>query len=386
MNSRSLKLAVMLSLLGSLLYAGDLRVNILNGTRNESGKADRVALIDLTAGMAEIASASNVVKSTTFSDISTGSQSQYLLRATLGGVNYSAMFVPTVGVTAWETSLTVYESSEEIHDVNASVPFFVIYGFEDQLYIQKRIILENMSTPPVTFTANPGIAKVHLPKNATETEYMTFKSGSMPLNTSPIDTEDGQVLPNPIKPGVSEIDMAYYVPYDPTGSTLSEKVGYDIGHFHVYVMPIDLAVSAPGLSREGTDNENGLAIYAIENVKAGTNLEFAISGQGMSETSDEEHAQHQQNSGRIVVEKRMDAGVEYAISGVLIMAMLISLFVSVTQQSADLKQESIQLLKQQKTELLNEYMKLADSKAGEAAKDRVLYRLVSVYKTLDRIK
>ena len=387
MKSRLILLLLILQLVMGLGLAGDLRVNIINGTKNESGNADRVALIDLTAGMAEVASASNVSKSTTFSDVASSSQSQYLVRATLGGVNYSAMFVPTPGVTAWETSLTVYETSETIHDVNVSVPFFVIYGFEDKLYIQKRIILENMSAPPVTFSASPGLAKVHVPENVTELENLTFKSGTMPVRTGPIDSDNGQVLPNPIKPGISEIDASYYTAYDPNGTSLTELVGYDIEHFHVYTMPLDLSISAPGLSREGTDSENGLAIYAIEGVKAGTMLEFEVSGHGMSESGTDDHNHsEQQNTGKIVIENRIDTNVELAIAGVLIMAILISLFVSVTQQSEDLKHESIEMLKKQKSELLKQYAKLGDSSVDAEDKEKLLYRLVSVYKTLDRIK
>jgi len=385
MKARFLQHLLIVQLLVSVSFAGDLRVNIINGTTSEPGKADRVALLDLTAGMSEIASATDVTKSMTFSDVASTGQNQYLVRATLGGVNYSAMFVPTPGVNAWETSLTVYESSETVHGLKASVPFFVIYGFEDKLKIQKRIVLENISVPPVTLNSTPGIAKVHIPNNVTELDNLTFKSGSMPIRTSPIDTDSGQVIPNPIKPGVSEIDVEYNVPYDPVGTDYSELVSYDIEHFHVYVMPIGLQVTAPGLSREGTDQQNGLAIYAIEGVKAGTNLVFNVSGAGMPESGPAEQEQ-QQNSGRIVIENRIDASVELAIAGVLIMVILISLFVSLTQQNEDLKLESVVMLKKQKIDLLKQYAELSDSDSEAGEKDRVLHRLVSVYKTLDRIK
>lgn len=386
MISQIAKRLLILQLFVGLSLAGDLRVNIFNGTLNTAGNADRVALVDLTAGMLEVASATDVKNATTFSDLTVTGQSQYLLRATLGGVNYSAMFVPTPGVTAWETTLTVYESSDQVSDLNVSVPFFVIYGFEDKLKIQKRIIFENVSVPPVTFSASPGIAKIYIPEDVIEIDNLTFKAGSMPLRTSPIATEEGQVLPNPIKPGVSEIDAEYNVSYDPSGTTYSESITYDIDHFHVYVMPIDLNVSAPGLTREGTDQENGLAIYALERVKAGTNLEISISGAGMPDSGPTDHAEHQQETGRIVVENRIDTSVELALAGVLVMVVLISLFVSVTQQNADLKQESIDQLKKQKSELLKKYAKLSTSSSEEGERDRVLHQLVSVYKTLDRIK
>jgi len=101
----------------------------------------------------------------------------------------------------------------------------------------------------------------------------------MPLKTQTIDTETGQVLPNAIKPGMSEIDIAYYLPYEGNQATISEKIYYDIDHFHVYTLPTTLHISAPGLVSEGKDSENGWANHAIDQVKAGTTIEFMISGQ-----------------------------------------------------------------------------------------------------------
>jgi len=387
MKFRFLKYLLIFQLLLGISLAGDLRVNIINGTLDEPGTADRVVLVDMAAGMVEIAAAEDVVKSTTFSDVSSTGQSQYLIRATLDGVSYSTMFVPPSEVTAWEISLTVYESASTVHDVNASVPFFVIYGFEDQLYIQNRLVLENVAAPPVTFVDSPGLINVHIPESVSDLEYLTFKSASMPVKTAlTVDSNNGQVLPNPIKPGVSEIDMAYYMPYNPEGTPLNELVSYDIDHFHLYVMPVSLNVTAQGLVREGTDNENGLAIYAFENVKAGTMLEFQVSGRGMSESDQNENQQNRQTSGKIVVENRIDQNVELAFAGVLVMVILISLFISITQQSHNLKQESIEMLINQKTDLLKQYAKLDKLSSDNDEKDRVLYRLVSVYKTLDRIK
>lgn len=375
-----------LQLMLSIGLAGDLRINILNGTSNLTGSADRVAILDLSAGMVELASQSNVNGSVTFSDIANSGQGQYLIQASLSGVNYSTMFVPTPGVSAWESTITIYDTQNNMDGVNVSVPFFVIYGFEDKLYIQKRTIFENISNPPVTFSDSPGIVKVHVPETVSQMDYMTFKNGTMPVKTGAIPAGEDQVIPNALKPGTTELDMAYYTPYDPAGTKLTEKIGYDIPHFHVYTMPIDLNISLPGLSREGTDNENGLAIYAMENVKAGSLLEFTVSGRGMSESDPDQHEQHQQNSGRIVVETRLPVSIEYGLAGVLIMVVLISLFISITQQSEDLKQESIKMIKDQKNVLLKEYQALGESSTDEAKRDNLLSRLLSVYKTLDRIK
>lgn len=369
----------MMALLSGLL-AGDLRVSVINGTKNGPGFADRIALVDLSQGMVEIASAADVDGTTTFSDVKSGAQSQYLIQASLNGVNYSTTFVPSASVTAWETSITVYETRDQISDIVASVPHFVIYAFEDKLRIQKRLVLENHSQPPVSFISSPGIINIYVPENVTELEQMTFKNGNMPLRTQAINTEKGQVIPNALKPGRSEIDIAYQLPYESSQAVLTEKIDYDIDHFHVYAMPISMNISGPGISREGTDNENGVAIYAIENVKAGTEITVHISGSGMSETEPQ-----QQNRGRIVIEHRLPLSTTFVVSGVLIAMILLSLFISITQQSADMKQVSLEMLKGQKKVLLKDYAKLGKSSDDDPKKEQLLQQLISVYKTQDRI-
>ncbi len=383
MNSRRFARISLSFLLVSGLVAGELRVNIINGTTNTAGYADRVALMDLSTGMNEVAAVTNVNGSTTFSDVQSGGQSQYMIQASFAGVSYSTMLVPEAELTVWETSVTVYDTKAIVSDITVSVPFYVIYSFTDKLYIQKRLVLENHSNPPVVFIDSPGIINVHIPEDVSEFDYMTFKNSNMPLKTEAVNSENGLVIPNAVKPGNSEIDMAYYLPYESEKATLIEQVDYDIEHFHVYVMPASMTITAAGLRREGTDSENNLAIYAVNNVKAGTAIEFKLSGTGMSET---ESQTPQENTGRIVVEHRIDTSVALVLAGVIVLFILGALFFAIAQQNTDLKQESIDLLKQQKKELLQKYGQSTGSPEDEVEKNKIFQRLFSIYKTLDRIK
>ncbi|NQV14627.1 hypothetical protein HQ531_04150 [bacterium] len=381
---RLLRTVIGMIMLVNVLQAGDLRVSILNGTQNVPGYADEVAVLDMSAGMAEIASVTAVNGTTTFENINSAPQSQYLVRATLDEVNYSTGFVPDAGVMNWESSVTVYESKDKLSDVLVTVPFFVVYAFEDELYIQKRFQFENHSTPPVTFKDSPGIINVHLPDDAKNIENVTIKYGTMPLRTQVLNHENGQVIPDVLKPGKSEIDLAYYLNYDSQAAEFTEKVYYDIEHFHVYVTPNSMNFSGTGVNREGTDNQNGFAIYNINQVKAGTELNFKISGKGMSESDAQQ--EQQQSTGRITIEHRLPLNTKLLISAILIVLILIALFISMNQQNSNLEAESIKLLKQQKQTLLKNYDSLSDSAAKASEKDQVLERLFAVYKTLDRIK
>ncbi len=380
-KSLIIRLAVFSFLINGL-FAGDLKVKIVNGTLNTPGFADRVVLMDLSQGMAELASVNSVNGTTTFTGINADGQSQYLIQAHVGSVTYSTTLVPAIGQASWDATVTVYDSREDVTNLATSVPFFVIYAFEERLYVQKRLIIENHTQPPVTFVGSPGVVKVHIPENVTELDYVTFKNGSMPLKTQMINTEDGQFIPNAVKPGQSEIDIAYYLPFESSSTVVSETVNYDIDHFHVYVMPLTMKISTPGLTREGTDQENGLAIYAIQSVKAGTTLDFKISGEGMSETE----PQHQHTTGQIVVEHRMDADVEYILAGILITSLIFALLLSLSQQGANLKEESTAQLNSQKQSLLKEYAALSSKDENSKEATQVMQRLISIYKTLDRIK
>ncbi|MCF7822920.1 MAG: hypothetical protein K9N35_02000 [Candidatus Marinimicrobia bacterium] len=379
---KSILIISLISMLTSVLIAGDLRVNIVNGTTKSTGHADNITLMDLTTGMTPVSSKTNVDGTITFSDVEAGGQTRYLIQVQYDGVSYTESFVPTLDVNAWEKTVTVYQRSEQVSELKISIPYFAVFASGDQLYIQKRLIIENQSDPPVTYMASPGVVPVHIPEDITQLETLTFKSGSMPLKTAPIDTDKGQMLPNPVKPGISEIDMAYFVPYHSSGTMLSEEMFFDIDHFHVYTMPTSLNIKIDGLVKES--EENGWMTYALEHVKSGSMMNFEISGEGISET--QAQAQSGQESGGIVIENRLPVSTELFISGVLIMSIMIALFISITQQSADLKQESIDMLKNQRKVLLKKYVEMKASSEDMAAQDKVLHQLYSVYKTLDRIK
>ena len=249
-----------LSLFSALTaFAGDVQVNISNGTTAQPGFADRVSLVDLSMGMVEVVGESDVKGRTTLQSENIKPGGQYLLKAQVGPVSYSQMFVPDANLSAWSTDIVVYDVETSLRQVTASVPFFVIYAFQDRMFIQKRLSLDNQSQPPVSFYDAPGVVQVHLPDEAFDIQEFTFKSGSMPLKTQAIPVDGGKVIPNALKPGVAEIDMGYYLEYDPAGTDLSEYIPYDVGHFHVYTMPTTLKISAPGLTSEGLDRENGLA-------------------------------------------------------------------------------------------------------------------------------
>lgn len=376
---RSLLRTTLLFLIVSQVIAGGLRVNILNGTTQSPGNAELVNILDLSTGMNQVASLSGVSGVADFADVIPEMQKQYLIQVFSNNVSYTRMITPPSDGSGWVEDVTVYDVSSEASELVFGVPFYTVSAQEDHLYIQKRLTINNLSNPPKTFVGNPGIVRVHIPEDVRQMDFVTFKAGTMPLQTQPIETDGGHVISNPIKPGYSEIDIAYYLPYTNSDVNISEMVFYDIEHFHVYTSPRSLHIHGDGLERDPSGDQDGWAMYAADGVKAGTTLGFHISGEGMSQQ------QVAQSTGKIVVEHRLAQGTKIALSAALILAMVVALAHSLNREGEAMKQDSLRQLNDQKKKLLKEYKALKDTSDDKAEVNRVLHQLYSVYKTLDRI-
>jgi len=373
------RILLMVAFLIMNVQAAGLKVNIINGTTSTLGTADMVNVLDLSQGMTPIASEQNVTGDVLFENVASMPGKQYLIQVFSNNISYSQMTVPPVDGSDWLVDVLIFDVSDEATDLVVNVPFFTIQAVDDRLYIQKRLTVLNESNPPMTFRGDPGIIKVHIPQDVLQMDYVTFQSGTMPLQTQPVESENSQVITNAIKPGTSQIDIAYYLQYSNSDVNFSELVHYDSEHFHVYASPTSLHVHGDGLERDPSHDQDGWAAYIADGVEAGTMLNFHISGAGFSEQ------QTQQSTGRIVIEHRMPQGTKIVLSVVLILAMIVALAYSLRKEDEAMKQDSIDQLKSQKKKLLKEYGRLRKNAEDKATLEQVQHQLYSVYKTLDRI-
>lgn len=376
---RSLTRIALLFLIGLQAFAGGLRVNIVNGTTQSPGNAELVNILDLSTGMNQVASLSSVTGVADFADITPEMQKQYLIQVFSNSVSYTRMITPPSDGSGWVEDVTVYEVSSEASDLVFGVPFYTVSAQEDHLYIQKRLTISNLSNPPKTFMGDPGIIRVHIPDDVLQMDFVTFKAGTMPLQTQPIEVAGGHVISNPVKPGLSEIDIAYYLPYANSDVNISEMVYYDIEHFHIFTSPRSLHIHGDGLERDPSGDQDGWAMYTADGVEANTTLGLHISGAGMSQQ------QAQQSTGSIVVEHRLAQGTKIVLSVVLILVMIVAVAYSLNREGEAMKQDSVQQLNDQKKKLLKEYKALKNTSDDKTEVNRVLHQLYSVYKTLDRI-
>ena len=380
------KLAVLM-LMPLVLSAATLRVNVIDGSSGEPGKAQRIEVLDLSQGMNEVASVMNVDGYHVFENLKVADPPSLLIQGIAGGVNYSARFPMGAAPrgTEWEVNLTVYGSSASVTDVSVEIPFFYITVLPDQLYIQKRIILTNNSNPPVTFVTPEGVIRAYLPEGDMELDFITVKSGSMPLKVTPIENDSGgYTIPKPLKPGPTEVDLAYSVPNDPSGTELKEISYYAAEHFHVFVSPASIDLSAEGLESQGLDQANNLGVYALADLPAGEEIVFTIKGAGMNPQADPHN--HQESSGRIIVKKRYDQSFEAILVVLAIMLFSVGIALVWNSESVEADQEARrQALRDQRKELLAEYSKIRSNgvQVSAAEREHILNRLITIYKALE---
>ncbi len=375
---------LLMLLIPVLLSAADLKVYLRNGSTGQAGDADQVILMDLSQGMMPIANLQDVKGEAIFTDLNLQPPINLLIQVTKGGVTYSGRVteLPAGMVGEWSASVTVYDQSDQVEALHVTIPFYYVSVLPDELYIQKRFVFENHTDPPKTLKSDEGIIRFHLPADSMRLDFITFKSGSMPLRVAQVPTERGYTITKALKPGTSELDVAYYVPYDPSETSIEEILHYPAQHFHLFVSPANIAVTGEGLENQGVDQANNMAIYAFTDVEVGESLVMTLSGEGI-------HPQRSQqsNQGRILVENRFARGFE--ISSMIIMTILLaaSLGYAWNREDPEEEQESRrQALRAQRKELLQSYHRLQSDQNGVSTleKDRVLNRLVSIYKALEQ--
>lgn len=372
-----------LLLLPMVLLATDIRVVLVNGTNDGPGKADQVIIMDLSQGMSPIANQGPVSGEVHFHGLNISPPFNLLIQANLDGVTYSGRMMESSPAPSGEftTQVVVYDSSTEPEGLNVTYPFFYVMVQPDDLYIQKRMVFENHSEPARTFQSPDGVVEFHLPKDSMRLDFVTFKSGTMPLRVVPMEGKQGQTVPKPLKPGHTELDVAYYQPYDADGTTVKEIVYYPIEHFHLFVSPANIGVFGEGMVNQGVDQDNNMAIYAFTDLQAGQKISFTLSGQGVSPQQ-----APSQSQGRVIIGSRYDRSLEISIVIALLIIGVASIGYNWNRENPEEEQVSRRdALRDQRKELLKEYQALTSNgqEASIADKDRILNRLVTIYKALD---
>ncbi len=369
------KLIVALNcLLISGLFANTVTVNLTNGTTGKIPAVDQVALIAPRMGMQTLATAKPVNGTAVFENVDVISVPALVATVTYQGIIYSSEVrestFPGSQPGEYLVDLQVYDITKKADSLKAEIPFFVITAYGDSLYIQKEYQYFNNSMPPATIMSPEGYIHFFIPPMSQNSASVSVTHGSMPLKVFPNIDGGKATLMNELKPGETKVDIEYQVSFKNNQASIAETFFQDFPHFHVFVRPANLQVSALGLESGGVNNDQNMAIFAASNVKTGQTLSINVRGNSMANM-------------KPVLLPRMSLTNSMIIIILAALIMAIGLSFALTHDVVVDENLASQLTALQKTrrELLGKLARISD-RANPAEKQQIQHRLRKVYQHL----
>lgn len=222
------KLSVVVLVFSSALSAQSLNGTITNGTTGKPASGDEVVLITLASGMQE-AGRTKADSNGKFSFELKDAGGPHLIRAIHQGVTYHRMAPP--GTSSVE--LQVYDSAKKVDGLVVTADVMRLQADQGQLQIVRLFAIDNQSKPPRTQQSDQNF-EFFLPDGATIDNGQARAPNGQPINNDPVPqkTKNQYAFNFPLRPGETQFQIAYHLPY--TGeASLDPKLVYPAEHFVV---------------------------------------------------------------------------------------------------------------------------------------------------------
>jgi hypothetical protein len=266
----------------ALAIGGRVEGTIVNGTTGGEGRADVVRLIRLQEGMTPLAALENVGSAFRFPDVEGQPGDRFLLQAQWGGVNYNKAFgFAENGVNVIE--VTVYDTTSAWDGVRIMRYQVGLAAETELLRVFKIIEVAVSGSPPRAVAGEAGRFRFYAQPGHLHMRSVSAKFGTMPVNQEPIPLEGGTefAIDFPLRPGHTEIQLSYDLPYKSTSTVFSEALLYPVEEMNVLIVPSNLEVTSEILSDRGVDEQNGLRFFTARDLPEAAPVVFRLSGEGL---------------------------------------------------------------------------------------------------------
>lgn len=277
---RSLFALVMLLAVATLFpaaaaLAATITGTVTNRTTNRPSAGDKVLLVSPQQGMQEVANAT------------TDAQGQFSLNAPAGGqflvevTHEGASYYQSAPEGAQPLNFEVYNAAAHVAGVTTEV--LMLRAQTDPsgavLNVTEDFVVKNASTPPMTqFSKAP--FNVYLPAGAVVEATAAKGPNGMPTaeELTPQAEKGVYSVMFPIKPGETQIEIAYHIPY--TGSLkMNLKVASPTDMFAVS-LPKSMKFDATDGNFIPANGDANATTYLQRSLKAGQAVNFTIAGAG----------------------------------------------------------------------------------------------------------
>lgn len=262
----------------AVAFAASLHGIVTNKTKNLPAQGDKVVLVDVSAGMAEAASATTDANGQ-FTLQAPGNGS-YLIRVDHQGGSYF-IAAPQGGAQA---NVTVYDVAPKVDGVGIDADMLLIEASGGNLRIRERYLVRNISSPPRTqFSENS--FEIALPDGAELDEAAATRPGGLGTRTHlvPLAAKGHYSFNVPIQPDQGEketlFEVAYHFAY--IGErTLNVRPLMPADNFVVYTAKGITFSPKNGLPFQATQEDPRVESHLLRKVHPGDAISFAVSGRG----------------------------------------------------------------------------------------------------------
>jgi hypothetical protein len=293
------------------LASAPITGTVINRTTNKPSAGDEVTLLNLVAGMQEVGHGTTDAKGR-FS-LSSVDGGKYLVRV----MHDTASYFQPVPDGASAVDVNVYDSGAKVAGVTTEV--LVVRAQTDaggaNLQVTEDFVVKNASNPPMTqYSKEP--FDLYLPEGAVVEASAAKSPDGVPTaqDLTPLGEKGKYTIIFPIRPGETQIEVAYHLPY--TGKLalnlkvagLTEMVAVNLPKSMSFTPGDDKF--APVTGEPMTNSQT----YVARGLSAGDGAAFEVGGSGQlpRDTRGSEQGAQGQDQGAAAGEAAQDTGQDTA--------------------------------------------------------------------------
>jgi len=283
---------------GAVAQTASVSGTVTDKTTGKPAASDAVTLVDVQAGMSEVAHATTDAQG--HYSLNEPASGPYLIRVTHQNVGY---FIAAPQGRA-PGDIAVYDVAAKVKQVSIEADVFEFESDNGQLHVTERYFVHNTSSPPRT-EWSPRTFAVDLPPEATIKGAAAQRPTGLPTNiTLEANGPKGQYTFNfPIEPDEGDKDtlfeIEYAVPYSSNSFTFHPRVSLPTQSLGV-LLPKSMTFAAGSNSAfELAQGDPSVQTFLARNLVPGKAPAFTVSGVGSmpQETQGKEGGQTVADSG-----------------------------------------------------------------------------------------
>jgi hypothetical protein len=281
-HTRSTKVLSRIAAAGLCFFAAiahaQITGTVTNKTDGKPAAGDNVVLLDVQAGMAEIAHATTDAKG--HYSLNKPGNGPYLVRVTHQGAAYFIAAPETGG----SGDIPVYDSAPKVEGISIEADVLELETDNGQLKVNERYFVHNTSSPPRTEYSAHSL-EIVLPAGAVVDGAAARRPTGLPTSTNvtPTSQKGHFTFDFPIQPDEGDKDTLFQVTYHiPYSGKFTFRPQLELPADNVAVlMPKSMTFDAgAGLMFQPVNEDPNIQTYVGKNATLGKPIEFTVSGTG----------------------------------------------------------------------------------------------------------